>query len=206
MSRQLQLKPAMCVVCGGEFQRMRSDKLTCRVGCWRAYRQSPAYRPKHSPEGVQRLRDRMLAANPMQDAATRDRMSATLQALGHAPKVRGGNGRGPTRAEAALAAALGPPWIQQYVVATGIDRSNNPHKLPTCYKLDLADPSTMTCIEVDGPSHNSLDRKRQDCKKEEFLRGRGWTVLRVTNREVLEALPSTISKLRGLTPTSRMAS
>ena len=72
---------------------------------------------------------------------------------------------------------------------------------PTCYKLDLADTSTKTGIEVDGPSHDNPTARARDAKKTAFLNGLGWKVFRVSNREVLEELPSTISKLKALIPT-----
>ena len=127
-------------------------------------------------------------------------MRATLKAMKHGPRVRGGNGHGPTVAELTLAKAIG--WPINVVVSTG----GRIPGLPTCYKLDLADESTMTCIEVDGPSHSLLTRKAQDAKKTAFLNGLGWKVFRVTNREVLEELPSTISRLKALIPTLRTES
>ena len=84
---------------------------------------------------------------------------------------------------------------------------------PTHYKLDIANPDFMMAVEVDGPSHSSLERKAQDAKKDRFLRSLGWTVLRFTNQEVMDDLGgcvrtvlSTTSKLRGTTTILRMAS
>jgi hypothetical protein len=143
-------------------------------------------------------------ANPMRNPVTRAKVSATLKKLKHAPRVRGGNGKGATAAERMLADALG--WRLHVVVKTGHPSrgSRSGSGYPTCYKLDLADESSKTCIEVDGPSHFS--RKDQDAKKTAFLNGIGWKVFRVTNREVLEELPSTISKLKALIPTLRTTS
>lgn len=82
---------------------------------------------------------------------------------------------------------------------------------PSNYKLDIANPQVMLGIEVDGSSHTTVERQAQDAKKEEFLSGLGWTVLRFSNREVTEHLAecvqtvlSTTSKLTDHTPTLPM--
>jgi very-short-patch-repair endonuclease len=149
---------------------------------------------------------RMKANNPMHKEASKQKMKATLHAIGHAPKVRGGNGQGPTLPQQALAQALG--WQMEYVVKTHVPKIN-PQHLPTSYKLDLADPIFKIAIEVDGKSHLQLERKAQDRKKEQVLNGFGWTILRFTNQEVMEHLQecvqtvqSTILKLKTITPTS----
>jgi hypothetical protein len=144
---------------------------------------------------------RMKARNPMKRDEYREKMRATLHRIGHRPRVQGGNGRGPTAAETAIATALG--WDIGVVVATKMGRESG---YPTHYKLDVANPTLKVAIEVDGQSHGLLVRQEQDRKKEAFLSGLGWTVLRVSNREALEELPSTISKLRARIPTSPTAS
>jgi very-short-patch-repair endonuclease len=87
-----------------------------------------------------------------------------------------------------------------YVVPTGGRKKGGP---PTHYKLDLAAPLLKLAVEVDGNSHCPLNRKAQDRKKEAWLRGAGWTVLRFTNAEVLDdtatcaqTVWSTICRLR----------
>jgi hypothetical protein len=127
----------------------------------------------------------------------RAKMSATLQAMGHKPTVRRGNGHGPTEAELAVANALG--WQTNVVVRTCMPRGSG---YPPAYKLDVGNRELMIGIEVDGLSHSALERQAQDAKKEKFLRGLGWIVLRVTNRQALEELESTISRLRAAIPTS----
>lgn len=96
------------------------------------------------------------------------------------PKIRGGNGQ-VSEHEEALAERLGPKYIRQYAIPTmarskGLD-------MPTCYKIDFADPESMIAIELDGNSHFS--RREQDKKKDLFLASLGWTVLRLSNEEVL---------------------
>jgi very-short-patch-repair endonuclease len=72
---------------------------------------------------------------------------------------------------------------------------------PTCYKIDVANLDMKVGVEVDGRSHSTLARKKQDEKKTQLLVGLGWRVLRFTNQEVLNNLQacvqvvlSTISK------------
>ena len=80
---------------------------------------------------------------------------------------------------------------------------------PTCYKLDIANEILKVGIEVDGNSHLAVARKEQDAKKDSFLSGLGWIVLRFKNRQVMDDLKgcvemvlSTISRLRSTIPTS----
>ena len=74
---------------------------------------------------------RMIAHNPMHSEATRAKMSATLQAIGWKPQVRGGNGTGPTEPQVRLATALG--WAMEVVVTTGGALDG----YPNAYKIDV---------------------------------------------------------------------
>jgi very-short-patch-repair endonuclease len=141
---------------------------------------------------------RMKRNNPMHKEASRQKMQATLRARGHTPKIRGGNGTGPTQAQNILAEALG--WQMEYVIKTHLPKNNALHAA-TNYKVDIANPTLMIAIEVDGRSHQTLARKSQDRKKEQLLSGLGWRILRFTNQEILDHLhecvqtvTSTISK------------
>ena len=94
--------------------------------------------------------------------------------------LRGGNGTGMARCEALLKSVLPDRFITNYPVALGRRRAG----YPTSYKVDFGDPSQKVAIEVDGSSHNRLDRQAQDWKKEEALAQLGWKVFRITNAEV----------------------
>jgi hypothetical protein len=111
---------------------------------------------------------RMTANNPMHKEVSRRKMQATLQARGHAPTIRGGNGKGPTLPQKVLAEALG--WPMEYVVKTHLPKINPMH-VPTSYKLDIANPARLIAIEVDGMSHVAFSRQSQDRKKEQVLAG-----------------------------------
>ncbi|MHB1593881.1 MAG: endonuclease domain-containing protein [Streptosporangiaceae bacterium] len=80
--------------------------------------------------------------------------------------------------------------------------------LPSCYKLDLAHPAAKVAIEIDGNSHNTTLGKERDRRKQEWLTGAGWTVLRFSNREVMadtaacaRTAMSTTLRLLARTPT-----
>lgn len=139
---------------------------------------------------------RMRANNPMKSAAAREKMKASLAARGHRPLTRGGNGRPPPEPQRRLAEALG--WEMEFVVKT---RKRREDGWPYHYKLDIANPAAMVCVEVDGRSHGPIARREQDARKDELLRSRGWTVLRFSNEQVTTDLErcvrtvlSTISK------------
>lgn len=148
---------------------------------------------------------RMKTRNPMRIDAVREAMAKTLRAIGHKPSIRGGNGMGLTRPQAALLASLGHEWVAEYVVPTGVRTKERPPH----YKLDLAHPRQMIAIEVDGLSHCARARKDQDARKDAWLRANGWTVLRVSNAEALRLSAfdaSTILRSLGFTATSQTAS
>jgi hypothetical protein len=116
-------------------------------------------------------------------ATVRQKVSATLKKIGHAPKIRKGNGHGPTAAQSLLAQALGIGWKLEFVVVTKAGHRNKVY--PNCYKIDIANPELMIAIEVDGGSHLTLDRQAQDRKKTAFLTSAGWKVCRVSNAEAI---------------------
>jgi hypothetical protein len=103
------------------------------------------------------------------------------------PEHRGGNGK-LTEPQKLLAAGL-KGSVVEYAVGLGM-RMNG---YPTCYKVDLAFPEVKLAIEVDGRGHSRLLNQVRDKKKEEMLARLGWTVLRVTNKEVLESLQEVVS-------------
>jgi hypothetical protein len=125
----------------------------------------------------------MRARNPMARPDVRARMVATLRARGHRPPIQGGNGRGLTRPQARLLAALPATWAAEVVVPVGLGRRQD---FPPAYKLDLADAGARIAVEVDGASHQTAEGRVRDAKKTVQLTVLGWRVLRFRNREVLE--------------------
>jgi len=121
-------------------------------------------------------------------AAGRDRLSeihvGNEKGSGHGAsaeefnRIKGGNGRGPTTPQRLLLEALGAGWQAEYVVALG----GRYDGYPTNYKIDVANPRHKIAIEIDGNSHRG--KELLDAKKDEYLRANGWTVYRVTNRQI----------------------
>ena len=152
--------------------------------------------------------ERMTTRNPMRREEVRARSSATLRRIGWKPPVQCGKGRPMPEAQRVLAEALG--WETEVVVPTGLPKGPGN---PAHYMLDMADPSAMVAVEVDGFSHTALAVRARDARKDAFLRGRGWTVLRFTNAEVtgdldrcVRMVTSTTSRSRAITTISRLAS
>lgn len=158
----------------------KTGRAFCSRECGRAAWREAARLRGPSEANRAALSRAMRANNPMRNPVSRAKMSATLRRIGHQPKVRGGNGRGPTEPQRLLAEALG--WPIELVVPTGAKGRNGP---PSHYKLDIAHPTMKIAVEIDGGSHCSLVRREQDQRKETWLRGEGWTVLRFSNREVM---------------------
>jgi hypothetical protein len=128
---------------------------------------------------------RMKAKNPMASNECVLKMKTTKAANGTlhlAPRQRGGNGK-VSAIQQKLADALG--WETEHVVTVGMGRGNG---YPTHYKIDIAEPSEMIAIEVDGHSHNYPAARERDARKDAKLKELGWQVLRFTNRQVLENL------------------
>jgi hypothetical protein len=120
--------------------------------------------------------------NPMHNIEYRNKMKQTLKRLGHKPKVQGGNGRGTTLPQEIVLNMLKNDWIVEYVLVLGIYGGK---EYPNHYKIDIANPSLKIAIEIDGASHQAIERKVQDRKKENKLKEMGWKVIRFKNNEVL---------------------
>jgi hypothetical protein len=110
--------------------------------------------------------------------------------MGWMPQVQGGNGKPPPVAQMLLASALG--WEMEVAVPTKQPRGSG---YPTCYKLDMANRDLRIGVEVDGPSHCSLERQAQDRKKEELLQSLGWKVLRFSNEVVIRNLNACVREV-----------
>ena len=149
--------------------------------------------------------ERMLAANPMRQQESIDKMAEARRSKGHwKPPIRGGNGTGMTVPQSLLLGALGAGWVVEHAIPT---RSKD-QTIPHCYKVDLALPEVMLAVEVDGNTHKTKLGRERDAKKDRVLSGLGWTVLRFSNREIAsgtsacaQEVLSTISMLRARRPT-----
>lgn len=125
--------------------------------------------------------------NPMHSEETRKKMSDTFKRLGIQPKVKWGNGNGMTPPQALLLSLLGEGWEAEFTVNTNRTPKQG---FPHAYKIDIANPSLMIAVEIDGSSHHSPKRREQDQKKDALLVSLGWKVLRLSNTQT-ESLCST---------------
>ena len=61
--------------------------------------------------------------------------------------------------------------------------------------IDFAFMNEMVAVEIDGSQHLLADRKLRDDKKDEVLSDNGWTIIRVTEKEIKNNLTEIISKI-----------
>ena len=146
---------------------------------------------KYSVEIAKASSERMKLNNPMWMEGIKEKAVATNKALGTKPKIRGGNGKEMPVPQRVLLTALGDDWYAEHSVATGFR--------PTCYKIDIASPKLMVAIEVDGGSHDTLARKKQDNRKDTFLKSKGWKVIRFKNKEVMSNLENVLKQIHDTT-------
>ena len=65
------------------------------------------------------------------------------------------------------------------------------------YVLDFACVALRFAVEVDGDSHYAHEREAEyDRRRDAFLVENGWTVVRVTNREVREEFEGVLRRVR----------
>ena len=195
-----------CRVCGKEIENPtdhQKDIFRRKGYCYCSKDCSQIIMRKISSETMKKTNEkykdsfskRMIENNPMKKEEIREKVKTTLRLKQWKPTIRKGNGTGATKAQLLLASSLG--WEMEFVVKTGhSQRAGSGY--PTCYKIDIANEKLKIAIEVDGNSHHSLERQKQDEKKTEFLIGLGWKVLRFKNKEVLNELESCLEKIKSM--------
>lgn len=166
-------------------QRLHTPEVAAKRGARKS-----AWFAAGSPKALAEL-ERIRGLNPMSDPACRLKVSKTLQAMGHRPPWTGGKGRGLTVPQKMLLEALGEEWRAEFAVPVRPRQSD----LPTCFYIDLALPAAKLAVEVDGSSHRIAERKEQDRKKEAYLEGLGWRVIRFWNDEILSDLDGVVRSI-----------
>ena len=166
-----------------------AGKAGCKAGGMTTRQRHPELL-RQTPERRAASSARMKAQNPMADLEVRARAAAALRGRPF-PGKRGGNGTGPTKAEAALLALL-PDAVSEFAVAIP-KRVKPPGWNGTNLKLDLAFPKVQLGIECDGQTHKTRLGKERDARKELILGRLGWTVLRFWNEEIL-ADPESVTR------------
>ena len=174
----------ICQFCGSTFiSSTNRGQRYCSRSCSRKafwVNKTPAERQVIAAKSAVKL----LGKTPWNKGApcateTKAKLSAAHKASGHKPRVLGGNGR-IAPCERMMGEILSTQWVYQYAIPTKKPRGTG---YPTSYKLDFALPDKRWGLEIDGNSHRS--RKDLDAKKDSLLESLGWSVLRVTNQQVL---------------------
>jgi very-short-patch-repair endonuclease len=98
----------------------------------------------------------------------------------HAGRLRPYRRDVPTPMEALLLAQL-PGWTLHHRVPGVPGRRGG-------YEIDLAHLGAKIAVEVDGDSHDRLVAKARDARKTELLVSRGWWVVRIPHRSLVEFL------------------
>lgn len=89
-----------------------------------------------------------------------------------------------TKAEIAIADKLGElniQFIEQKAFISGNYYCFTDFYLPKPFKL---------CIEVDGPYHSEPIQQQRDQRKDAYLKGRGFKILRITNQVATTITPN----------------
>ena len=201
-----------CTECMTAFEPSKNQKDNMRrVGrCYCSRECAKAFSARASRLSMQRLLKenaegyvkRMKENNPMHMPGVKEKMIARLKEVGHRPKLRGGNGRGPTEPQKKIFDMLhGHGLVMEYVYTTRAGAG-----YPNHYKIDIASPDMKVAIEVDGGSHCTIKRREQDAKKDALLASRGWIVFRLSNSEIMKESQSLTSKLKEIITTLQTAS
>lgn len=169
--------------------------------CQKTFQTKPGYRIVHcsvkcgqkSKPKCREASERMKVRNPMFIPGVAEMVSQKSKGIDKLKKFRGGNGRGPSKAEAMLAKAGG--FKLNHIIPTG-HKIRDGSGYPSHYKPDLVWLSQKVVVEVDGHSHDAKSRQQQDRRKEQFLRSLGWKVFRVSNEEVFSDVESVLEKIR----------
>lgn len=134
-----------------------------------------------------------------QDPAWRERVSRGTQAAMWRPEVRekhlaalrealtlhgvnfkGGNGCAPVPLAQEMEKVLAPlGFRREHVVLTR--GHGTAHRPPAGYKVDFGHPDLKIAVELDGPCHRPMARRKLDQKKNEVLQALGWSVHRVNH-------------------------
>lgn len=183
----------------GSKAKRRFCSLVCKDAAMKVDRQKSSAR--FSEYNRVHASKRMRENNPMKSEAVRAKVSKALIDMGHRPRQAGGNGRGPSTTQLKLMAATG--MKMEFIVMTKPILHLIGFRPPYHYKLDLADPVRRIAVEVDGPSHSAIKVREADRRKDLALGLLGWTVLRFTNRQVMEHLEDCVLTVMSTTSRSK---
>ena len=185
-----------CEACGVIVNTVKPMQRFCSVSCqskhnWKVNRPKmekslEALVISHSNPTPKMKEWQRSPLNPIYDPAVRRKGEINLRERGFL-NLNGGNGRVASLPQRLLAARLA--WPMEHVVTTG--EGWRPHH----YKIDIAEPTLLVAVEVDGESHRASRIQAADRRKDLWLKDHGWTVHRVTNKEVLKDLEQVAQRI-----------
>lgn len=172
----------------------KTGRIYCSATCGTNWAHQNLTKYTQSEKG----RKRKMEHNPMSRLEVREKVSTRLKEIGHKPSKRGGNGTGMTKPQKILFKEL-----KKHNVYTIPELPIKTHQkvgsgYPTCYKVDLGLEKLKIGIEIDGNSHNLIERQKQDIKKDMFLESLGWKILRFKNEEILKDLNNVVQKIMSI--------
>lgn len=191
--------PLTCKWCEKSFLGDQAKRMFCGRSCAGKWKMSRPGAKERNARTMRMLRERpdvkmKLAehlasnSNPFHSNAVRQKSIAANRCKGW-KHLNGGNGRGATKPQQLLSEALS--WLIEVTQST----KPQPRGTPSCYKIDIACPSLMMAIEVDGQTHKSKRVREADIRKTAFLESKGWTILRFWNKEILNDLPLVVKQI-----------
>lgn len=95
---------------------------------------------------------------------------------------------------------FGTYWKPEAVICTGHSGKDG-EGFPSNYKVDIGSMDKNLAIEVDGRGHISKSVTEKDLKKEQKLTELGWTVLRVTNEDIMTNLSQVLLRIANVMQT-----
>lgn len=122
-----------------------------------------------------------------------------------APKSRGERAaaqRALTEPQKLLARITG--FSMEYAIDTASLEGKFP-LMPHRYKVDLADPISMTAIEVDGNSPRMQKRRFFDVRKTEILEALGWRTIRFKYADVMDHPAAVVAEVMAFIATKERA-
>lgn len=195
--------PRVCEFCQEGFVGRRKASRFCSRSCkskwfhqndpkFRTIAQANMAQIRSRPDVQKKIRQHLASpSNPFRNPKNQRKANEAVRLKTGFSMLNGGNGRGPTVPQKALAELLG--WPTEVCVRTNQKRGSG---YPTCYKIDIANPSLMIGIEVDGEGHKGTKAKARDAKKQAFLESRGWLLLRFWNHEVIRDVQSAADSVK----------
>jgi len=87
-------------------------------------------------------------------------------------------------------------WLIRELEAIGLEIIPQANVGP--YYVDIRVLPRKFGIEVDGPIHNSKDRRKSDRKRQAYIQRQGWTIFRVTNDRLAREMAKVVAEIAAL--------